>query len=707
MAPTRQPLTAVLRRHLSALWARLLALWSQIEPRLRTLAAEIGPALSHAASWSAQALRQLRSAEAWREVRLRPLPMKHVRLLVITDDLPQASLTLAETESFHPDTRPPEEQMLSGIPGRDYREIYQQAHSRLEKIAKVVAIEEAPTLDEVKVIERDELSAINEQLNARWAEASRFEEAFRRIDEQDRFLREQQASLENFSNLKIDLGALRNKTRFLDFYVGVVPRENVSRLQGAVTLADHLLFTYLEREQSVHVIIVGPRGEKESQLASVLSSASFQPLPIPAGLEDASPEHKFDELSAERDRLQTERRALSAQVGDWERQHQAFLRGARQTLLMAEPFVTLDPSIRSAGHLAVVCGWVPARAVAELETRLRASLALPFELDSRDPEPAERPLVPTVPTKNRLLAPFATLVKQYGIPQYGEVDPTPLFAVTFLLMFGSMFGDIGQGAVIAAVAWAFRAKLGGFYRFGVMAGVSSMFFGVLYGSIFGYEEILPALWKSPIHYPILMLEIALGYGVLFIAVACVLAIYNRMAVKDFVAAIFGHHGLINLLFYLALVWGAVGIATDSSFGTLPLTLVIGALLALAGYAWSHLSAPLGEKILVVFIETLETVVGYISNTLSFLRVAAFSLNHAALSIAVLTLAGMMGTTGHVITVILGNLFVLVLEGAIVAIQVMRLQYYEGFSRYFSGDGHEFTPLRLRATPTASATPRTR
>jgi V/A-type H+-transporting ATPase subunit I len=624
--------------------------------------------------------------------------MKHVRLLVITDDLPQASLTLAETESFHPDTRPPEEQMLSAIPGRDYRDLYQQARSRLEKIAKVIPIESAPDIDAVRVIEREELRACNETLSQRWAEASRFEEGFRRIDEQDRFVREQQASLENFSNLKIDLGALRNKTRFLDFYVGVVPRENVARLKGAVGLADHLLFTYLERGDSTHVIIVGPRGEKESQLASVLNSASFQPLPIPAGLEDANPEHKRDELAEQRKTLQTDREALRREIADWERANHELLLDARRTLLLAEPFVTLDPSIRSAGHLAILAGWVPARSVAALEARLHDSLAQPFELTQRDPSPEERPLVPSVPIQNRWLAPFAMLVKQYGIPQYGEVDPTPLFAVTFLFMFGSMFGDVGQGAVIAGLAWKFREKLGRCYLFGVMAGLSSVVFGFLYGSIFGYEEWLPALWKSPIHHPILMLKIALGYGVLFIVIACLLAIYNRLVIKNVAGALFGQHGLVNLVFYLALVSGGLGLATSGRFGTGPAVLVVVSLAALAVFAWRHLDAPLGEKVLVVFIETLETIIGYVSNTLSFLRVAAFSLNHAALSIAVLTLANMMGTAGHVLTVILGNVFVLVLEGGIVMIQVMRLQYYEGFSRYFSGDGHEFSPLRLRRGP---------
>jgi V/A-type H+-transporting ATPase subunit I len=112
------------------------------------------------------------------------------------------------------------------------------------------------------------------------------------------------------------------------------------------------------------------------------------------------------------------------------------------------------------------------------------------------------------------------------------------------------------------------------------------------------------------------------------------------------------------------------------------------------YKWREVDAPLGERILVVFIETLETITGYVSNTLSFLRVAAFSLNHVALAIAVFTLAEMMDVTGHWITIVLGNIFILVLEGGIVTIQTLRLEYYEGFSRFFFGDGREFEPLKL-------------
>jgi V/A-type H+/Na+-transporting ATPase subunit I len=123
-------------------------------------------------------------------------------------------------------------------------------------------------------------------------------------------------------------------------------------------------------------------------------------------------------------------------------------------------------------------------------------------------------------------------------------------------MFGSMFGDIGQGAVIALAAWLLRKKLGRFWPFGLMAGISSMFFGVLFGSIFGEEHLLPALWMNPLSDPLLMLRIALGWGVVFLTIACLLAIYNRLVIRNWSGAVFGHHGIINLVFYLALISGA-------------------------------------------------------------------------------------------------------------------------------------------------------
>ena len=634
---------------------------------------------------------------------LTPPAMRHVRLLVLTEDLPRAALALAETERFHPDERPPEAAQLSRAPVHAYRQTYQQAQARLTKIGRLIPPSTQAEIDEIRVVDLEELSEVNDWLGRIWHEASRYEEELRRLDDEEHFVSEQEAALGNFAELKIDLSLLRNKTRFLDFYVGIVPRENLRQLEGATALANHLLYPYMLRGEQAHVVIVGPRGEREAQLSSVLAAAGYQGLPIPAGLE-RDPQEMAQTLADRRRAIGEERKAMHGRLADWAAGIADRLLLAAKTLHLAEPLVALDASIRSAGHLAHLAGWVPARAIHDLEGRLHAALRGCFHLDSRKPRSEERALVPSVAVRNRLLQPFDLLVKQYGIPQYGEIDPTPLFAVSFLIMFGAMFGDVGQGAVIAGLAWLLRRRLGPLYRFGVMAGLSSVLFGFLFGSVFGDEHLLPALWMSPLHDPILMLQLALGWGIGFIVLACLLAIYNRWAVAHYTDAVFGHHGLVNLVFYLAMLWGGFGLASAGAFGWLPLVLVVLSLAALAVRSWRELEAPTGERVLVVFIETLETVIGYVSNTLSFLRVAAFSLNHVALSIAIFTLADMMGGVGEFTTIVLGNVFVIVLEGGIVLIQVMRLQYYEGFSRYFSGSGRAFAPLRLRrrlAAPQAS------
>lgn len=625
---------------------------------------------------------------------LRPTPMKQVRLLVLTEDLPRASLALAEQQSFHADTRPPEETLFAAEPGRAYRECHQQARSRLDKIAKLVSFPLSTHLGEIRVVSLRELEETNAWLGEIWNKCSRYEEQFRAIDDEERLIREQQAALHNFENLNIDLGMLRSKTRFLEFHVGIVPRVNVRQLEDALGLADYLLFQYMVSGDEAHVIIVGPSGEQQASFVSVLGSAGFQYLPIPAEL-DHEPQVMRAELHRRRDNAERDRGRLRQQLIDWSSGLRERLGRSQEILLLSEPFVSLDASIRGLGHLAHLAGWTPAQEVAGLERRLQQSLRFPFDLSSRDPRPDERRLVPTVPPRHRLLAPFARIVKQYGIPQYGEADPTFLFALTFLLMFGSMFGDLGQGAVIALLSWSLRRRWPDFYLFGVLAGLSSMVFGLLFGSLFGYEHILPALWMSPLQDPLLMLRLALGWGVLFLTMACLLAIYNRWVIGHWSGALFGHHGLINLVFYLALVWGGWNLSEGAGFGILPALLVTATLGLLAWHGWRQSQAPRSEKILVVFIETLETVLGYASNTLSFLRVAAFGLNHVALAIAIFTLADMMGLFGHLLTVVLGNLFMIVLEGGIVLIQVLRLEFYEGFARYFSGDGHEFAPLRLR------------
>jgi V/A-type H+-transporting ATPase subunit I len=212
--------------------------------------------------------------------------------------------------------------------------------------------------------------------------------------------------------------------------------------------------------------------------------------------------------------------------------------------------------------------------------------------------------------------------------------------------------------------------------------------------VFGFEDLFHPLWLAPLSDPTRMLMVALYWGIGFLLGAILLRIYNRLIEGDRVAALFDSNGLTTLTFYCGMVWGGFNLGGTGSFGTAAAVLTGVSLLAIMFYKWEEAHASIGEKIVIVLVETLETVVGNISNTLSFLRVAAFSLNHVALMLAVFALANMMDTFGYWMMVVFGNIFILVLEGAIVTIQVLRLEYFEGFSRFYSGDGREFRPLLL-------------
>jgi V/A-type H+-transporting ATPase subunit I len=286
-------------------------------------------------------------------------------------------------------------------------------------------------------------------------------------------------------------------------------------------------------------------------------------------------------------------------------------------------------------------------------------------------------------------------VRNYGIPRYGEFDPTWLFAISFVLMFGMMFGDIGQGLVIALAGFALSGKARAFRSLFVATGLSATAFGFAYGSLFGFETLIEPLWVSPLHDPVRMLTAAVMWGIGFITIAQSLTIYNRLAVGEVSKALFDAGGVAGLMLYLGAAAGVYGVATEGSFGNVAAAVSCVGLGVILAWNWMENHGGMGERLLTVLIETFESVIGFFSNTLSFMRVAAFSINHVALALAVFTIANSFEPTGRWIAIVIGNLVIMVLEGAIVAIQVLRLEYYEGFSRFYSGSGRAFQPLVLK------------
>ena len=308
----------------------------------------------------------------------------------------------------------------------------------------------------------------------------------------------------------------------------------------------------------------------------------------------------------------------------------------------------------------------------------------------------------TPPTKLRnfaLFRPFEGFVKMYGLPSYGEVDPTMIFALTYSFMFGAMYGDMGHGLVLALIGFLMARKKNFLGPILEICGVVSIVFGALYGSAFGEGKFEP-LWYSPMEKMMSTLIMAVAFGAVIITVAMIINIINGIRNKDIGKMLFSPNGVAGFIFYWAIIIGVLSMVMGNSvlkswyiilFVVIPLILVFfkEPLTKLLKRRKDWMPKKKGEFFLETFFEMFEVLLSYITNTISFIRVGAFALNHAGMMAVVSTLSGMVKGSSSIVVIIIGNIIVLGLEGLLVAIQVLRLQFYEMFSRYYDGTGKPF------------------
>lgn len=624
----------------------------------------------------------------------RAQPMSRVTLYCLTSEAQDAALLLARHGLFG--LAADKNVSFPESPGDEYREIYLEAEARLAKIGELCGRLEVPPIPpDVIAPNLRELKGINNRLRELWQKCSACADQGQKIEEDLRRLAALRDTFERLKTLDVDISRLFKADSLLDSRIGQVPKANVKRLKDALQLAGYMLTVFDQAGEQAFVVVAGPRSGGE--LGGVLSQAGWRELVIPQELQ-THPEIAGRYLERETARLQgveTQYCDLKVQsVGE----QRDWLGQARLLLALARPLAeTALGGLRGKGQLVAVSGWVPRDEVPRLKQALAERFTRRYLIASRDPDPSERGQIPSFLKYPVWLRPFVPLVKSYGIPRYGEFDPSMLFALTYLLLFGAMFGDVGHGGVILVLALLLYRKLGQVAWVGIAAGVASMGFGLLYGSIFGYEDVLTPIWLSPLHDPIRILTVAILFGVGFIVFTLLANIWNKFTEGHAPEALFDSTGLAGLMFYLGAAAGLAaqaGLPAVTGLSTPAWSLALVGITTVAVFKWVETRASLGERALVTAIETLETGINLFANTLSFMRVAAFSLNHVALALAVFTIANGLGTTGHWLTLFLGNVVIIVLEGGIVAIQALRLMYYEGFSRFFSGDGVEFVPLRL-------------
>ncbi|MEJ2508386.1 MAG: V-type ATPase 116kDa subunit family protein [Gammaproteobacteria bacterium] len=597
---------------------------------------------------------------------LRPVPARWFELLTARDDLAAALEALARTDSVelesHSDTTT--QLVLPDLQGR--LEEYNQLAHRYQRYWPQTALRPSTTPGgRPQAI----LDRALEQLHT-WREEA--DPAIARLEE----LRAEQSDLEllqemlgSFPLAGLDLGLLGGSGPAIAVRLFVLPpNARLTHMPPAV------IHVWAFSDEHAFLLLVGPPAEVES-LDQELAVLKARRIMTPGWLNGDAAEcrrlvetHRRDN-AREAERLETTLETLQSR-------HQ--IAHALGDIARLEWFLTHVTGLPVSENFAWVTGWTSDLDGRGLNAALQASNVRGL---LRFP-PAPRDKTPPMVMHNPWWAqPFEIFARLLGTPSQTEVDPSRLLALIVPLLFGYMFGDLGQGAVLVVVGIVLRRRYP-FLRLLIANGLSAMVFGVLFGSVFAREDIIPALWVHPMSDPLLVLGVPLVVGMGLLLLGLLLngiQAYWRRA---------GRHWLLTeaplLVLYLALL--ALFITPDS------LAVV---LLALAWYLTGSLwyQRHHGLRVLGPALGLLlEHMMQLFINTLSFSRVGAFALAHAGLSLAVLGLAEGTHPIVTGIIMVAGNIVIIVLEGLVVSIQTTRLVLFEFFIRFLRGEGRIFHPL---------------
>lgn len=365
----------------------------------------------------------------------------------------------------------------------------------------------------------------------------------------------------------------------------------------------------------------------------------------------------------------------------------------------------------------IIVGWVPEEFAKPIKHRLKKIKSISVEFSDGKKEIKKSP---PVKLKNCFLAkPFEFYTEMYGVPKYNEIDPTLFVAITYIILFGIMFADLGQGiclSIVGLLMWKIKKMKIGKILF--PCGITSAIAGLVFGSVFGFEHLLDPMYKALFGFDEKPIEVmapemtnilimgAIGIGVVLLIIAMFLNVYTSFRQKDYGRALFSTSGVAGIIFYASVVFGLVGqlflgmnilnAAYVICLIVIPFLLIFFAepLSRLVNGEQDWQPESWGGYIVENLFESIEVILSYVTNTMSFLRVGAFVLVHAGMMMVVFVLADTVGGVGYWPIVVLGNILVMVLEALLVAIQVLRLEYYEMFSRFYSGEGRPYEPVRL-------------
>ena len=442
------------------------------------------------------------------------------------------------------------------------------------------------------------------------------------------------------------------------------------------TGADGVLSATIAVSEGLFVIALAGPGELEG-FEAAMSARQGVRVPIPGFLSEDAADHggQIAEAQARNMRAQVEACDQLNRLAARQRLDEVLSRIAVLKWLYDN-----IGDVQATERTIRITGWTKSRTGARLRQALDA-VGANYVLSVA--EQGANGAAPVFLFNPRWLAGFEFFPRLLGMPGRGEADPSLAAAVIAPVMFGFMFGDVGQGAVLVAVGFLLRKRLP-LLGLLIPGGIAAMLFGVLFGSVFSREDVIPALWLHPLNEPVTVLAVALAMGVVFLVAGIALDVLQAVWQGVLAGWLRQHGGIV--LSYLGLIaaWWL-----PAMLWTLPLGIalaVLGARDAQGRLTGMAVAAALGEYV--------ESLMRLFVSTVSFVRVGAFALAHAGLSAAIIGIAEAAGGVGYLVIWLLGNLLILALEGLVTGIQTTRLILFEFFTRFYHAGGREFRPLSV-------------
>ena len=513
------------------------------------------------------------------------------------------------------------------------------------------------------------------------------------------------AQLEHIRDFDASLDELF-RSKFINYRFGKLPKDSYAKLD-LYDDSDLLIFFPLGEDSEYFwgfYVTLKNNAEKTDE---IFTSLFFERVDI---IEEAhgTPSEAIEKIQTLlKEANAVLEKARNAVEDYWKSNRDTYLEVYSQLKYLSDSF-DLRHFAAKCGDSFYIFGWVPSEEVNAFKKQFDKMKTADCIIENEDS--AENISPPTKLINRGVDKPFETYIKMYGLPAYNEIDPTPLMAMVYSLVFGIMFGDLGQGVVILLVALWMKIKkkmqLGGIM---IRCSLFSMLFGVLYNSTFGYENVFPVT-VLPIHnqnYVNYILLSAIFFGVFMIVACMVVNIINGIRQKDLAKCLFGNNGFAGIVFYLSAVL-AVAMFMMVQKNILSLWFIV--FLIVLPLVLMALKEPLakliqrksdwipknkGDFIIQSVFELFEVILSYLSNTISYIRVGAFVLSHAGMMAAVFAISEIGGHGQNIAAIVIGNLFVIALEGLIVGIQGLRLQFYEMFSRFYEGSGKPYEPVKIK------------